>query len=189
MESSTSSHGNKFVFLGKLQKGLSDKLILVGGSAVELYTYGMCESIDLDLVMYGSDELRKKLKELGFKRDGRTYQKNDIVIDIVDTFLGDKREQRIVYGDLELTLVSIEDLIIDRMCGCKYWESPRDCEQAYILYILYRNEIDMIYLSERARNEYLFNELMMMKRTQPLRRDEKIVNHEIRRNTSKRGRR
>ncbi len=50
-------------------------------------------------------------------------------------------------------MISVEDLIIDRLCGCKFWKSEYDCEHAGMLFASYKTKLDMEYLKERARAE------------------------------------
>jgi len=60
---------NKFRILGQISEKLpnSKKPILVGGSAVELYTRGTCKSIDIDLLA-DRNSLVKVLDEMGFSK-------------------------------------------------------------------------------------------------------------------------
>ena len=71
----------KFEFLAKLSSKFPDnkKPILVGGSAVELYTRGMAKSIDMDIVA-NRETVMPILLEQGFKQEGRQFYKGRIEI-------------------------------------------------------------------------------------------------------------
>jgi hypothetical protein len=152
----------KFDFLAELSSLFPDdeKPILVGGSAVEFYTRGISRSIDLDLV----DEknvLPDILKRMGFKREGRHYYKDRIYIEIPSSFLRG-RAILVKYKGKKIRIISVEDLIIDRLCACIYWDSPSDCEQARMLISGYKNKLDKQYLFDRAEKEYVISELKRM---------------------------
>jgi hypothetical protein len=145
----------KFKFLAELSSLFPDnkKPILVGGSAVELYTRGMAKSIDLDVI---GDRIviAPILLKQGFKQEGRHFYKGRIDIEIPsDMFQG--RSIIIKYGDKKIKIISVEDLIIDRLCACNFWKSIYDCEQAQMLIRAYKTILDRLYLNERAKQEML----------------------------------
>lgn len=145
----------KFEFLAEISSQFPDnrKPILVGGSAVELYTRGMAKSIDLDLIADRTVIAPLLLKQ-GFKQEGRHFYKGRIDIEIPsDIFQG--RSTIIIYEGKKIRITSVEDLIIDRLCACKFWESVYDCEQAQMLIRAYKNRLDRQYLNERAKQEML----------------------------------
>ncbi|MBN2014224.1 MAG: UbiD family decarboxylase [Candidatus Altiarchaeota archaeon] len=143
----------KYLILSELSRRLKKTPILVGGSAVELYTAGERESIDLDLLA-DRGELVSLLEELGFKEKNDIYYNEDVAIDIV----GSTTKERIKELELEgvkekISVVSVEDLIVDRLCACKFWNSERDCDHAEFLLRGYEQHIDRPYLKKRAREE------------------------------------
>ena len=145
----------KFEFLAELSSLFPDnkKPILVGGSAVELYTRGMAKSIDLDLIADRTVIAPLLLKQ-GFKQEGRHFYKGRIDIEIPSDIF--KESSVIVkYRGKKIRIVSVEDLIIDRLCACKFWDSVYDCEQAQMLIRAYKDKLDKQYLNERARQEML----------------------------------
>ncbi len=145
----------KFEFLAELSSLFPDnkKPILVGGSAVELYTRGMAKSIDLDIIADRMVIAPLLLKQ-GFKQEGRHFYKGRIDIEIPSDIF---KERSIIvkYRGKKIRIVSVEDLIIDRLCACKFWESVYDCEQAQMLIRAYKNRLDRQYLNERAMQEML----------------------------------
>lgn len=143
----------KFDFLARLCAKIpdKDKPILVGGSAVEFYTRGISKSIDLDLV----DEklvLPDILRKLGFKRKGRHFYKDRIYVEIPSRVLKG-RSIIVKYKNYKLRIICVEDLIIDRLNACVFWNSLIDCEQARMLLRAYKKKLDFVYLKERAIKE------------------------------------
>lgn len=145
----------KFDFLAEISSNFPDekKPILVGGSAVELYTRGMSKSIDIDLIADRSAIVPLLLK-LDFKKTGRHFYKNRIYIEIPSDVLHG-RSAIVKYKNKKIRVISVEDLIIDRLCACKLWDSVYDCEQAQMLIKAYKSKLDRQYLNERAREEGL----------------------------------
>lgn len=145
----------KFDFLAELSSHFPDnkKPILVGGSAVELYTRGIAKSIDLDLITDRA-EITPLLLKLEFKQMGRHFYKGRIYIEIPSDSLAG-RSVILKYKNKKIRVISVEDLIIDRLCACKFWKSVYDCEQAKMLIEAYKNKLDVEYLNERARQEKL----------------------------------
>ena len=93
----------------------------------------------------------------------RHYQKEDVFIDIVGKEF-DRRYDEIKIKDTDLTLkvISIEDIIIDRLCACLHWDSHDDCEQAKYLIAGYRDTLDRKYLFQRATDEEVIDRLEQM---------------------------
>jgi len=145
----------KFAVLIELSKRLAPKPILVGGGAVELYTAGAFVTGDIDLIG-DIQRIGDTLEEMGFVRDGKHFVKGKVFIEVVapDTSM---RSDEIALKGKELDgivrVVSIEDLIVDRLCACKWWRSATDCEQARYLIGVYLDRCDRKYLGERARKE------------------------------------
>jgi len=50
-------------------------------------------------------------------------------------------------------VICVEDLIIDRLCACKFWDSVYDCGQAKMLARAYKKKLDKNYLQDRAKEE------------------------------------
>ena len=145
---------NKFDFLADLSSRFPDnkKPILVGGSAVELYTRGRATSLDLDLIGDIS-KIAPILIGQDFKREGRHFRKGLIYIEIPSDILHGERSVVFEYDEKKIKVISVEDLIIDRLCGCKFWKSEYDCEHARMLFASYKNKLDIEYLNNRARIE------------------------------------
>ncbi|VVB84789.1 Uncharacterised protein [uncultured archaeon] len=144
----------KYDFLADLCSHFPDdkKPVLVGGSAVELYTRGRAMSLDLDLI--GDISLIAPILESqNFKRTGRHFHKGSIYIEVPSGTLQGERSVVLEYNGKKIRVISVEDLIIDRLCGCKFWKSEYDCEHARMLFASYKTKLDMGYLNDRAKKE------------------------------------
>lgn len=147
----------KFDFLAEISSRFPDdkKPILVGGSAVELYTRGQSRSQDVDLVA-DRNVLVPMLREMGFKESGRHFYKYPNYIEIPSNTLHGK-SIFLRYKKWKIKVICVEDLIIDRLCACKFWKSTYDCEQAKMLLRAYTKKIDWSYLRVRADQEDVLN--------------------------------
>jgi hypothetical protein len=93
------------------------------------------------------------LKEMGFTQSSdRGFIKEDIYIDLVGSSLSGRRHVDLDLGSTSevIRVIAIEDIIVDRLCACKHWDSPRDCEQAMYMISAFREDLDMAYLEKRA---------------------------------------
>ncbi|MFQ5816024.1 MAG: hypothetical protein ACE5G7_05955 [Candidatus Hydrothermarchaeaceae archaeon] len=155
---------NKYEVFSKLFSSLPlrDRPIIVGGSAVEFYTRGRFETRDFDIIG-DYKKLDKYLILKGFERKGRHYYKHGILIEIVAPFTSE-RVKTIVIGKRNMRIISLEDLIVDRLSACVHWGSVRDCEQAEFLFGFYKKNLDRKYLRERAKEEGVYGELTRISR-------------------------
>jgi len=128
-------------------------IVVVGGSAIEIYTDGAYVSGDIDIVGNRS-ALASVLESWGFIRKGREWyhERWKLAIDIVNDHVGMTGSRELIrtivtpYGAVRLA--AIEDLITKRLVSAKYWNIPSDREHAAILARKFRAELDRIYLSE-----------------------------------------
>ncbi len=126
------------------------EIVIVGGSAIEIYSSGMYVSADIDLVGE-RPSIIKALERWGFRREGRLWSRPDLGlwVDPVGRFYtGDVGRLRVVstpYGSVRLA--SVEDLIAKRLIETKVW--PRGgtelLDQAVALAAEYQDEIDWDY--------------------------------------------
>jgi hypothetical protein len=155
----------KYLTLAEITSRMRKKPVLVGGSAVDLYTLGGYSSIDLDLIADWK-EIGRVLSDMGFRKDGRYYVRRDEFIEVVASDIGGRRVKKIMLdgAESEILAISVEDLIIDRLCACKYWKSGRDCEQARMLYAGYKQKLDKKYLKKMAEKEQVEDKLTEIKK-------------------------
>ncbi len=137
--------------------------IVVGGSAVDFYTEGIYLSYDIDLV--GNRKIIGEILEniFNFKQSGKNWINEQIglSVKIPDSHLaGDKDKVTVIrIENLNVYVIGIEDLIIDRLNACVHWKSQRDCDQAQYMIRYYQNRLDFGYLEKRARDERILNAL------------------------------
>jgi hypothetical protein len=137
--------------------------VVVGGTAVDIYTRGLFPSRDIDII--GDRKVIGGIleKKFGFARAGRHWVNERIGIFIEapgDHFSGDKNKITTIWvGSLKLYIIGIEDLIIDRLNACVRWKSETDCDQARYMFRYYRDRLDFAYLEKKAKDEGILKAL------------------------------
>jgi len=105
------------------------KPIMVGGVAVEFYSRGGYTTGDIDLVARGGRALAETMRALGFLKRGKDWVNDELEIYIeywADSLGPDEEFNEILYHGSRLRILSIEDLIVDRLCAFKWWGSTVD---------------------------------------------------------------
>lgn len=131
--------------------------VIVGGHAVEIYTFQDYATQDLDLVIANRHLAGELLEQLGFEKlAGARHWINtelDLAIEIPDDLLaGDyNRLLELVIADYTVYIIGVEDLIIDRLNAYVHWKSISDYEQALKIYITHQEKIDEEYLEKQAK--------------------------------------
>ena len=128
--------------------------VLVGGAAVEVLTGGAYTTGDLDFVGFVPAAVRRVLKSSGFEKSGRHWINEDaeIFLEFPGDALGpEERAVRLEVFGFDLILVSLEDLLVDRLGAWSYWKSGVDGANAFLLYRTRRDEINNARLTRRAR--------------------------------------
>jgi hypothetical protein len=154
-----------FAALLRKEAGLGpDDLVVVGGSAIEIYAEGTYVSGDIDICA-PRDSIAAVLTGWGFKQPGREWARLDwkIVVHVVSPRVsGSMRLSRVAetpYGPVRVG--SIEDLIIGRLALVKFWHEPKEYRNAQLLAML--PGLDWDYLTRRARQEDLATELLKLR--------------------------
>jgi len=152
----------KLLIVGELTRRLESegvRPIIVGGTAVEIYSAGEYQSYDVDLVVAQRERAIQALEAMGFQREGRVwYHPNwDAVVEIPDIQLsGDMaRISTVEIDGYQIHCIGLEDLIIDRLNAAVHWGSREDRRWASTLLRAYRDELDIEYLNARAQQEEL----------------------------------
>lgn len=98
--------------------------------------------------------VRNSLEANGFKKRGRHWIHDgaEIFLEFPGEALDPKEKsiRRKAFG-FDLVLVSLEDLLVDRLGAWAYWKSGVDGANAYMLYRICREQIDDDRLTNRAR--------------------------------------
>lgn len=142
--------------LTKELKKFGVKPILVGGNAVELYTTGGYATADIDIVA-PSEPVDNILKGWKFTKEGRYWINEDLDIQVEapsDSLAGDYNKlTKVLIDDLEVYVIGIEDIIIDRLNAFVQWDSPEDGVWAAEIADINREKIDWEYLKDRCKEE------------------------------------
>jgi len=161
----------RLVLVGMLTEELKKKgvkPILVGGNALELYSLGGYATADVDIVCIDSKAVGDFLNKLGFRKEGRFWinEELDIAIEVPDTTLAGDMERVEVFEveGYEIYVIGKEDLIVDRLNACVFWESKEDCRWVKELILLYYDKIDWEYLRKRCRQEGIAEKLDEIRR-------------------------
>ncbi len=133
--------------------------IIVGGEAVEIYTNGQYTTGDID-IKGNFASISSLLEDAGFHRNHGVFYHPDL--DIAIDWLGGTLEQGQeaenkavnikVNEDLYIRVISVEDLIIDRLCAAKFWDDKESEQWARILWEV-KSDLDIEYLKKRALQE------------------------------------
>ncbi|MDP2599351.1 MAG: hypothetical protein Q8P84_01270 [Deltaproteobacteria bacterium] len=128
--------------------------ILVGGAAVEFYTEGDYTTKDIDMVAVGGAPLWNVMEQLGFVRHGKDFihEMLKIYIEFPSEKLNPSEQSDLLDVDgLPLKIISIEDLIVDRLCSYKFWKSSVDGLAALLLLELGRADTKRLQLQAKHR--------------------------------------
>jgi len=140
--------------------------VLVGGGAVELYTLSAINTGDFDIVTARQEEFEQELRQLGFTKPeglghtplGWVHPELKLGFEIVSSVLldGAADRDRVIFIDLgddgRAAIISIEDMIADRMGQFASGAAPTMREQARKLFSLHE-EVDLDYMEHRIRHE------------------------------------
>jgi len=159
---SARSKAERIQFLGALlSKATGQETIIVGGSAIEVYTSGQTSSLDIDIVT-SRKEAAEVIESWGFVANGRIWRRRDWGVDIDllgSRYSGSKlriRKMQTPFGPVLLS--GIEDLLVKRLAELKHWPTTRDwradlIKQASILIAEYSDQLDEEYLKFIARRD------------------------------------
>lgn len=147
---------------GEMVRRGAERPIVVGGEALEIYTQGRYTTGDIDLKC-GKEALEAVLQEWGFIKEGRVWMSREynLYVDWLGGSLdeGAEAERRTnliaIDEQNEIRVVSIEDLVIDRLCAAKYWNDQDSWMWAKTLIEILRRTggPDRQYLAKRAEQE------------------------------------
>lgn len=129
--------------------------VLVGGSAVQLYTGGNYMSIDMDIYLDDIMPAVGILEKYGFVKAGRHYfsAEYDLLAEFVSGRIPEKISE-IEYGEDVILVSSLEEVIIDRLNAAKWRNIPKDLEWVRVMISTGDGRgLDMDYLCRRAAEE------------------------------------
>lgn len=142
--------------------------IIVGGLSVEIYTRSDYTTRDIDFVSDGYETISEVLKELGFTKENSRhfyYEDIDISVEFPDNHLaGDYNKiQKVQIDDNDnyVYVISLEDIINDRLRAAVNWNSSEDIKWGFTLLSRNFDSVDFDYLyqhieTDDERNEFDF---------------------------------
>lgn len=135
----------------KLLESYHIKPIIVGGFSVEIYTNRDYSTRDIDFIAQRLDDISAVLKDIGFKKEGShfSHDRLQIAIEFPDDSLAGSHEKivRLDIGeDLYVYVISIEDIIMDRLRASLYWKESESKEWGMKLLANYYDELDIQYM-------------------------------------------
>src|SRR5208282_1442357 len=145
-----------------LGRSTGEPVVIVGGSAIEVYAAGRTSSSVIDIVAPRVPAV-EVIESWGFKHSGRVWRRADwnIDIDLLGEVLSGSRlklqRRMTVYGPVYL--LGVEDLLIKRLAELKHGyvsnrEWRRDLQrQIRLLLSEYGNDLDASYLAFVARRD------------------------------------
>lgn len=139
--------------------------ILVGGAAVEFYTQGAYTTSDIDMVADGGKDLVDAMTRLGFEKIGKDFvdRKNDVYVEFPGSSLkASEKTRKIRIGSRTFRIISLEDLIVDRLNAFKFWRSLIDGANALMLLEL--GDSDENRLRKRAGEEDVLDALTALQK-------------------------
>jgi len=159
----------RLIFVGLLTQAV-ERLgwaapIVVGGHAVEFYTDGDYPTLDIDLAG-ASEPIADVLAAWGFEREGRHWYDNtlNIVVEVPGGQLAPGQLEHAVsvrVAGLEVYVIGIEDLIVDRLAACVFSKHQESCDWAETL-LKGASELDIEYLRRRAVEDNVIGRLEEM---------------------------
>ncbi|NKB90616.1 MAG: hypothetical protein GKS06_20610 [Acidobacteria bacterium] len=134
--------------------------VLVGGGAVEIYSRSAYTTRDLDFVVGPIDRVTKPMQLLGFEKEGRHWIESrlGIAVEFPGTVLGPAESIEIEVHGMQLHVIAVEDLIVDRLASWKHWHWNPDGAAAAILLALHE-DLDSERLEKRAQQEDVLDAL------------------------------
>lgn len=111
--------------------------VLVGGGAVEFYTMGAYTTGDIDLVAPSGKDIDERLCLLGFKKQGKNHINNELGIFLEfpsGSLDSDQEYNELEIGGGKIRIISMEDLIVDRLSAFKWWGSTVDGVNSLLLF-------------------------------------------------------
>lgn len=110
--------------------------VLVGGAVVSFYTEGKYTTQDIDMVSPSGSEVSEIMQKIGFKKIGKDFINKElgIYVEFPSESLGPTEKVDVVkVGGTRLKMISLEDIIVDRLSAYKYWGSTIDGVNAMIM--------------------------------------------------------
>ena len=146
---------------------LPENFVVVGGSAIEIYTIGRYSSGDIDIVTDDGPRVQTVLLRWEFERVSRIWVNEDLglVVDLVKPpYTGSAEKTTLMptpFG--QVRLAAVEDLFVKRLISTKFWKVPGDIEHAKMLALSFDGTMDWNYIESYARREDVLDLVIQMR--------------------------
>jgi len=144
--------------------------VLVGGTAVALYTKGRYSTVDIDLKSEDVEGYKAIMTELGFVKVGKDYYNAalDIYIEFPSGRMEDSehhmREIIVEATGLPVVVVGIEDVVLDRAMRFVATRDQDAREWALRMMGIHYDELDWSYLHRRASELHILDAVNRIQR-------------------------
>lgn len=145
-----------------------DGLMIVGGSAIEIYTGGAYVSGDVDYVTESRAAVARVLSGWSFKDEGKWFSKKDwsLFVDVMETRgTGSRRLSRVIVTKVgPFRIAAIEDLLIKRVREAVNWQDREEAFDQAVLLARHADKVDWDYIDFYAKDEGWLPQLAELKR-------------------------
>ncbi len=123
------------------------KVYVVGGAVVEAYSRGLYMTHDIDYALSDPiSQVEPTLFRLGFRREGRVFlhPEGAFVVEFPGRLDAGEMERLVTVevDGLEVSLLSLEDIICDRINAAKHWKDESSAEWARMLMAAHRERLE-----------------------------------------------
>jgi hypothetical protein len=158
-----------FTALLTSESGLgTDGLMVVGGSAIEIYTGGSYVSGDVDYVTDSRNAVAQVLRSWSFKNEGKWFSKKEwgLFVDVMETpGTGSRRLTRIINTKAgPFRIAAIEDLLIKRVREAVNWQGRKEAFDQAVLLARHADKVDWKYVEFYAKREGWLPQLAELRR-------------------------
>ena len=131
------------------------KPVIVGGFAMEFYSTGGYRTSDVDALYLYPEAIGRLLEQLGFIKRQRHWvsEAYDLLIEFPGHAIEARARERLTDVSIDgkiITLIGIEDLILDRLNGFVQFHSTDDRHWARELLVMYHDHLDLNYLRQQS---------------------------------------
>jgi hypothetical protein len=149
-----------------------DGLMVVGGSAIEIYTGGAYVSGDVDYVTASREKVATVLRGWSFKDEGKWFGKKEwgLFVDVMETpGTGSKRLARVFITKAgPFRIAAVEDLLIKRVREAVNWQHREEAFDQAILLARHSDKVEWEYVEFYAKREGWLPQLSELRRAAAL---------------------
>jgi hypothetical protein len=126
--------------------------VLIGGSAVELYTGGAHTTADIDFSGKVPAKVGRILQRVGFRREGRSWVHDGarVYLDFTEQKGVEPSIVELKVGESSVKALAPEDLIVERLVDYQKWRSEVDAVNAFLVFRSQRGNLDRELLQSTA---------------------------------------